>query len=368
MSWNNTPGGGNGGSPWGNGDGGGKNPWGGRSGGGNGPQPPDLDEILRRAQESLSGYFPGGVGPGKLIALGSLTLLVLWLASGFYIIQPGVYGVIKRFGAWNRTETSEGLGYHLPWPIESVEQVNVTEIRRMTIGFQEHRSFGTSAEKQGIPEESHMLTSDANIVDLHMIVLWNIRSAEDFLFNIEDQEGTIKKVAESAIREVVGQTRMFPIITQERDAVAQKAREIMAENLDAYHSGVHITQVLIQKAEVHPDVQDAFQDVQSAKQDAENASNLAQAYRQDVIPKAEGQAIEMIQKAQGYKESAIAKATGEAARFESIYKAYTSSKDVTRQRLYIESMEKILRENPKIILDSEASRGVLPYLPLKGGQ
>ena len=208
-----------------------------------------------------------------------------------------------------------------------------------------------------------MLTSDANIVNLDLVVLWNISSASEYLFNIADPEGTIKKVAESAIREIVGQTPMFPIITQARAQVAQKAREIMSKNLDQYQSGVNISQVLIQEAEVHPDVQDAFQDVQSAKQDAIDVQNRAQAYREDILPRARGSAIQVIQEAKAYKQSTVAKANGDAKRFNDIYQAYLSGKDVTRERLYLETMESVIANAQKIIMD-ENSSGVVPYLPL----
>lgn len=211
-----------------------------------------------------------------------------------------------------------------------------------------------------------MLTSDRNIVDLHLIIQWNIKSAEDYLFNIYAQENTVKKVAESAIREVVGQTDMFPIITTGRAAVAQRTQEIIQSNLDLYESGVNITQVLIDKAEVHPDVQGAFQDVQSAKQDAEEVRNRADAYREDILPKARGKAKQMLQEAEAYKQSTVAKSNGDADRFKSVLKSYQEGKDVTKERMYIETMEQVLRNAEKIIIDQngEGQGGVVPYLPL----
>ena len=236
--------------PWGSGNGGGS-----RGGGDNGGGP-DIDEMLRRAQDNLRQVMPGDTGGVRFIILGLIILIAIWLSSGFFMIQPGEHGVVQRFGAWDRTKTEEGLGYRFPWPVESLTKVDVSQIRRMEIGFNEISN--RTGQKQDIPEESLMLTSDANIVDLDLVVLWNIKSAEEYLFNIRDQENTVKKVAESAIREVVGQTDMFPIITRARDEVAQRARDIMVENLDQYQSGVNISQVLIQEAEVHPDVQNAF--------------------------------------------------------------------------------------------------------------
>lgn len=210
-----------------------------------------------------------------------------------------------------------------------------------------------------------MLTSDRNIVDLHMVIQWDIKSAEDYLFQIQDQENTVKKVAESAIREVVGQTDMFPVITTGRALIASRVKDIIQANLDEYHSGVNIKQVLIQKAEVHPEVQSAFQDVQSAKQDAEDTQNKARAMREDILPKARGQAIKIKQEALAYKQSQIAKAQGDAERFQAIYKAYLGGKDVTKERIYIETMESILGNAQKIIMDSKGGgQGVVPYLPL----
>lgn len=354
-----------------------KNPWGkssnddrGRHNGGRGPysgggqEPPDLDEMLRKAQDNFRNVMPSRFQGAPLIILAFLGVIALWMASGFYVVQPGEHAVIQKFGAWSRTQTDPGLGYHLPSPIETTTIFNVTEIRKMNIGFVEAFSRNGAVGRRDLPEESLMLTSDRNIVDLDLVIQWNIKSSEDFVFEIRDQENTIKKVAESAIREVVGQTNMFPIITTGRTAVANAAKTIIQENLDEYKSGVNITQVLIERAEVHPDVQAAFQDVQSAKQDAEDVQNRAEAYREDILPKARGRAIEMLQQAEAYKQSTIAKANGDAGRFESVYEAYLSGKDVTKERIFIETMEDVLGNAQKIILDGESNQGVVPYLPL----
>lgn len=341
-----------------------KNPWGRRprGNGGGGSDQPDLDDMLRKAQDNLKDVLPGDLGGGKFIGLALLVILALWLASGFYIVQPGEQAVVQRFGEWTRTQSDEGLGYHIPMPVEQVSKVNVSQLRTMSIGYFKRSGRGTQV--QDIPEESLMLTSDRNIVDLDLEIQWDIKSAEDYLFEILDQENTIKKVAESAIREVVGQTNMFPILTTQREAVAGNVKAIIQENLDEYKSGVNIRQILIQQAEVHPDVQAAFQDVQSAKQDAENTQNKAQAYRENILPVARGEAIKMRQEAEAYKQSTVARATGDAQRFNSVYKAYKSGEDVTKQRLYIETMENVLKNANKIILDDQGGSGVVPYLPL----
>ncbi len=367
-------------NPWGNNkNSSGKkrdNPWGGSSsGGGNnggrGNDPQDIDKMIKDAQENLRDILPSNMNGGLAVILLLLAVALLWLASGFHIINPGEYGVIQRFGAWSRTQTTEGLGYHFPSPIEEITKINVKQQRSMSIGYSEQTpryrggSMNSITTKTDIHNESLMLTSDRNIVDLHMTIQWDIKSAEDYLFKIKGQENTIKKVVESAIREVVGQTEMFSIITTGRDLIEIKVKEIIQENLDKYNSGVKIKQVLIQKAEVHPDVQHAFQDVQSAKQDAENTENIARAYRQKILPESRGQATKLRQEALAYKQSQIAKATGDAERFKSIYSAYLTGKDVTKERIYIETMENVLSNAEKIIIDSKnGGSGVIPYLPL----
>ena len=376
MPWDNNSGGDDKKrrNPWGNGSNANdpvRGPWK-QGGGGRGPgqEPPDLDEMIRRARENMEHIFPDGFGGGKIIALGVMLLLLLWLATGIFIVQPGEQGVIQRFGEYSRTQAQEGIGYRVPWPIETVTLVNVEEFRRLSIGLRESTPVNTfrssiASQRQNLLDESLMLTSDRNIVDINLVVLWNIRSAEDFLFNIKDQENTIKKVAESAIREVVGQNDMFPIITRARDEIGARTKEIIQKNLDDYNSGVNISQILIQKAEVHPEVQNAFQDVQSAKQDAEDIQNQAEAYREDILPKARGAAIQMKQQAEAYKQSTVARATGDAERFNSVLQAYKTGEDVTKKRIYIETMESVLKNANKIILDQDAGgQGVVPYLPL----
>lgn len=329
-------------------------------------EPPDIDELLRKAQENFRSVMPGDLNAGKITGILLALMLVLWLSSGFYTVAPGEHAVIQRFGGWSRTQTEPGWGYHMPVPLETLTKVNVNEIQLMNVGFTEIATQAGSAGRRDIPEESLMLTADRNIVDLNLVIQWNIKSAEDYLFQVLDQENTIKKVAESAIREVVGQTDMFSIITSKRKEVADRTKAILQENLDEYKSGINITQVLIEKAEVHPDVQDAFQDVQSAKQDGADVQNRAEAYRQDILPKARGRAIQMTQEAQAYKQSTVARATGDAARFNSIYEAYLAGEDVTKERMYIETMEQVLKNAQKIIMDNKGGPGAIPYIPLEG--
>lgn len=346
-----------------------RGPWsgnrGGGSGGGNGGgEPPDIDEMLRKAQDNFRSVMPGGFQGAPLIGLILVGILALWMASGFYVVNPGEHAVVQRFGAWSHTKAEPGLGYHFPAPIETSTILNVTEIQNMNIGFIEAVSRTGQSAQRDLPEESLMLTSDRNIVDLDLVIQWNIKSSEDFLFEIRDQERIIKSIAESAIREIVGQTDMFPIITTGRQGVADATKEIIQTNLDEYKSGVNITNVLIKQAEVHPDVQAAFQDVQSAKQDGEDVQNRAEAYREDILPRARGQAIKMLQEAQGYKQSTVARSTGDADRFNAVYEAYLTGKDVTKERIFIETMENVLKNAQKIILDGKAGGGAVPYLPL----
>lgn len=359
--WGRKPSEGNRG-PWGTPPGG-SGGSGGGNGGSGGDLPPDIDEMLKKAQEKLRAALPGGFGPGKFIGLVAVAGVALWLSSGFYLVKPGENAVITQFGAWTQTQSDPGLGYRIPWPVQNVDIVNTTVERRIQIGFTE--GAGRNAGKRDIPEESLMLTADANIVDLDMVVFWNIDNARDYLFNIMDQEQTIKKVAESAIREVVGQTKLQPIITGNRTGVAENAKKIMQDTLDSYKAGISILGVVIQEAVVHPDVIEAYEDVVAAQQDAERFQNEANIYGNDIVPKARGEAIKILQEAEAYKESQVAKAKGDADRFNSIYSAYVEGKDVTRTRLYLETMEDVLKSAQKIIIDEKASgSGVVPYMPL----
>lgn len=349
----------------------GKNPWGQgpKTPSNNNPSPqkpqggsdiPDLDELFRKAKDKFG--FNGGDNQGgdKVIILGVVIVALLWLASGFYRVLPNENAVIQRFGELSRTQTEPGMGYHLPWPVEQLTKVNVTEDRRMTIGFQ-----GGNRGERDVPEESLMLTSDANIVDIDVVVIWNIDNAHDFIFNIREQEDTIKRAAESTTREVIGQSQLQRIITTGRENIAQRIQKLTQDTLDSYKSGVSIKQVLVQDATVHPEVMEAFDDVVAASQDAERFQNEANIYKNDILPKARGEAIRMIQEAEGYKQARIARAEGEAERFNQLFDAYKGGRDVTRERIYIETMEGVMRDADKTIIDQEkGSQGVVPYLPL----
>lgn len=345
------------------------NPWGGpgnnkgNNRGGNN-NPPDLDEMLKKLNDKFSQAFPGGLGPAQVgIALFAV-IFVFWLLSGFYVVGTKENAVITRFGKWTLTQKEAGLGYHMPWPIENDVIINVKTDRTITIGMDDGTARNTVG-RQNASDEGQMLTADANIIEIGIVILWNIDDAKKYLFNIRDQEGTIRKVTESALREVVGQNELWPIVTGNREDVSSKVQKIMQETLDSYSAGVTINSVAIQQATVHPDVSDAFQDVTAATQDAVRVQNEANIYRNRIVPEARGEAAGILQAADGYKQSVVTKAQGDAARFNATYAAYLEGKDVTRERLYIETMEQVMSKAQKIIVDRSASgSGVIPYMPL----
>ena len=368
MPWNTH--GGGGGGPWGgnggnNGQGG---PWN-RGPGGSGV-PPDLDELLRKGKESFNRMLPqGGYGGGRALALVVMAGLVLWGATGFYKVNPDEVGVVLRFGKFVGL-TQPGLNYHLPGPIETVLTPPVTRINRIEIGY---RSANGDAARNGrggeafrtraTDEDSLMLTGDENIVDVNFSVFWQINDPEKYLFNIRDPEGTVRVVAESAIREIIGQLPIRAPLFENRQPIVDRTRERMQQLLDSYGAGISVTQVQLLKADPPSQVIDAFNDVQRAKADQERSRNEAEAYRNDIIPRARGDAERINQEAEAYKEQVSDLAQGDAKRFTSVYQAYKLAPDVTARRLYIETMEEVLKTGQKMIVDPSA-KGVVPYLPL----
>jgi len=361
-------GGGNGGGPWGPGRGGGSGdgPGGGPGRGpgprGFGPRPPDLEELLRRSQERLRGLFPGGFGMGTGIVIALIAIFVLWLISGFYRVLPDELGVVMRFGAYNR-KTDPGLSYHLPTPFEYVLKPSVTRINRTEIGY---RTEGASTHGRALPEEALMLTGDENIVDINFTVFWLIKDAQSYLFDIRNPEGTVKSAAESAMREIVGETPIAQALAEGRGKIESDTQQLLQRILDSYGAGIDITQVQLAKVDPPAPVIESFRDVQRALADKERLRNEAEAYRNDIIPRARGDAVRIRQEAEAYRAEIIARATGDADRFNSVYKAFKTAQDVTMQRLYIETMEEILRNSNKVIIDksAEGANGVMPYLPL----
>ncbi|MDB5409855.1 MAG: HflK protein [Rhodospirillales bacterium] len=352
-----------GGGPWGGG------PWGGPPRGngmpprGRGPQP-NLEEMLRRGQDQFRRMMPQNFGSGKgvLIIIGALVLL--WLASGIYRVLPDEQGVVLRFGKYVYTTTS-GLHWRLPWPIESVLTPKVTRVNRLEVGVRTDSSLQTRASARQVPEEALMLTGDENIVDINFTVFWVINDATRYLFNIRNQEGTVKAAAESAMREVVGRTPIASALAEGRKVIEGDTQKLLQEILDSYGAGISVTEVQLQKVDPPAPVIDAFRDVQRARADQERKRNEAEGYRNSILPVARGEAVRIVQEAEAYKQQVVAEAQGEAQRFLSVYNAYLTSKDVTMRRIYIETMEAILKNTNKVVLDKSAQgTGVLPYLPL----
>lgn len=342
------------------------NPWGGSplGGGSGGNQPPhDMDEAIRQLQERFKNMFPGGESP-RLIVLAFAVLFALWFSTGIYKVEPEEQGVILRFGAFHRI-ADPGLNYHLPIPFERVLKVPVTRVERVEVGTRSVvAGRNSSAGARKIPEESLMLTGDENIVDIDFEVQWKVREPSKFLFNIREPEQTVKSVAESAMREVVGRTKIASVLTEGRSAVELEAKSIMQTVLNNYDAGIDIVRLQMREVQPPAAVIDAFRDVQTARADRERARNEAETYRNDIIPRARGEAEKIIQDAEAYQQQVVAKAKGEAGRFMSVYEKYKVSKDVTRRRLYLETMEELLKGMNKIIIDKKASGGVVPYLPL----
>jgi membrane protease subunit HflK len=363
MPWSNQ-----GGGPWGSG--GSKGPWG--SGPqSSGPTPPDLEELLRRSQDKLKGLLPGGNLGGRGVMLIALAAVVVWGFSGFFRVEPDELGVVLRFGQYTR-DAKPGLNYHLPYPVETVLTPKVTRVNRIDIGMrliEDTRRGGT--QLRDVPEESLMLTGDENIVDVDVSVFWLVKTggAGDYLFNIQNPEGTVKAVAESAMREVIGRSEIQPILTGARQTIETGVHDLMQKVLDTYQAGVQVTQVQMQKVDPPAQVIDSFRDVQAARADLERAQNEAQTYANRVVPEARGRAAAFTQQAEAYREQTVADARGKAARFVKVLDEYKKAPDVTRQRIYLETMERVFGGIDKIILDQGGQGGsgganVVPVLPL----
>ncbi len=378
MAWNPSGGGrgpwggggSGGGGPWGGGGSGGgsgggdgRNSWGGRGpGGGNNPLP-DLDALIRKGQENFKNFIFGTGGKGGLLII--LAALLLWGATGLYRVQPDEQGVVMVFGEFTRT-TPPGLHYNWPAPVGRVLKPKVTRINRVELGFRssgENRARGTS--NRDVIEESLMLTGDENIVDIDFIVLWKIKDAGKFLFKVRDPQGTVKVVAESAMREVIGKTPIQIAFTEGRKQIEGQTFQLLQELLDSYEAGIEVTEIQLLKVDPPSQVVDAFNDVQRAKADRERLRNEAEAYRNDIIPRARGDAEKLLQESQAYKEQVVNLAEGEAKRFTSVQQIYAKSPEVTARRLYLETLEQVLKGPNKVIIDRSVSgSGVVPFLPL----
>jgi membrane protease subunit HflK len=358
MPWSNQSGGG----PWGSGS---RGPWG--SGPqSQGPRPPDLEDLLRRSQDKLRSLLPGNLG-GRGVALIALAAVALWGFSGFFRVEPDEIGVVLRFGKFVR-EVQPGLNYHLPYPIESALTPQALRVNKLNIGFRESDDMRRGTTLRDVPEESLMLTGDENIVDVDFSVLWRVKAnaVGDYLFNVQGPEATVKAVAESAMRAVIGRSNIQPILTGARQNIETAVQELAQATLDNYGAGIVIQQVQLQKVDPPTQVIDAFRDVQAARSDLERAQNEAQTYANKVVPEARGRAAKIIQDAEAYREQTVAEAKGQASRFTQVYDQYKKAPDVTRLRIYLETMERVLGGTDKTIIDTGAqgSSGVVPYLPL----
>jgi modulator of FtsH protease HflK len=358
MPWNNQTGGNN--------SGGNRGPWGRGPSGGGGGKPPDLPELFRRGQDRFRKMWPSGFTQGS-IAIVALGLAIVWLLSGIYFVGADEQGVVLRFGKFV-ARTSPGMNYHLPYPIETVLTPKVTRENQINIGYRVTGDGNEENQTEDLAQESLMLTGDENIVDVNFTVFWVIKDAGAFLFNVDDPLQAIKAVAESAMREVVGRNQIEPILTQDREPVQIQVRELMQKTLDAYGAGVTITRVQMQKADPPMQVLDAYRDVQAARADQERARNEAEAYANKIIPEARGRAAKIVQDAEAYRQQSIAEASGEAKRFVSVYEEYRKAPEITRKRMYLETMSGLLGEMNKVIIDDSVGHGVVPYLPLPGLQ
>lgn len=307
---------------------------------------------MQGSKNNFGGYFKGVL----------LLLALIWLSSGFYQVQPSEQGVILRFGRYVDT-TDAGLHYHLPYPIEDVIKVNVTQERSINLGSAENRDYRNNAFT-----ESHMLTGDENIVDINLTIVWKIKDAKDYLFNMRSPDATVSVAAQSVLREIVGQSEMQPIITGDRGKVEDDTKDELQHVLDEFGAGIQIVRVKLQKADPPREVVDAFNEVQRAKADMERFKNEAEAYRNEVLPKARGKAAQILQDAEAYKATMINKAQGEADRFASVYAAYKSGKEVTIKKMYLETMEDVLQKSNKVIVDPSQKGNLLPILQLNNPQ
>lgn len=345
--------------PWQNNGGDKPNPWGNGpkrgGGGGGGGEPPHIDDIIKKGQEQLKAALPGGgLGVGLIV----LVAIGIWLASGFYVVGPNENAAVLRFGKYSET-TLPGPHWHFPSPIETVEKRGVTDKNLTQIGV-----AGGQISRRG-QNTNHMLTGDENIVDVRFNVVWQIKNLRDYLFNITDHETTVAAVSESVMRELAGKNSIISIITEGRGKLQSDAKTAIQETLDKYAAGILVLEVQIQESEAPEEVKDAFLDVQRAEADAQRFRNEASKYRNEIVPNAEGHAERLVQLAEGYRATKVAGAEGTAARFTSVYNEYVQAKEVTKKRMYLETMEEILGGMDKIIIDGKAGSGVVPYLPLE---
>ncbi len=347
MAWN-EPGGDN------------KDPWSGRD---DQKGPPDLDEAIRSLQDKLGGLFGGGgssngESSGKSLGFLIIAAFVLWGLSGFYIVDEGTRGVVTRFGKYIET-TQSGLNWHIPAPVEQVEIIDVKKQRFIEVGYRSGGRQGMGS----VPREALMLTKDENIIDVRLAVQYQVKDAKDFAFNVFNPAATLKQVTESVERGVIGQNTMDFVLTEGRSEIVSEIKKEIQNIMDSYKAGILVTSVNLQDAQPPEQVQGAFEDAIKAREDKQRLINEAEAYSNDVVPKARGAASRLVQEAEGYKAKVIARATGEVSRFDQLLGEYKKAPQVTRQRMYIETMENMLGNTPTIMVDVKGSNNLL-YLPL----
>jgi len=347
---------------------------GGGSGGGGNGGPPDLDDLWRNLNQRLAGMFnrggnngqqpPGNASPppsfrqlgggiGMLLGL----VIIAWLASGAFIVDPQYRGVVLRFGKYERTAT-EGLNWRLPYPFETHDLVNVSQVRNVEIGFAE-----LGGTKRRNAKEALVLTDDENIIDIQFVVQYEIKDALEYLFNNRQPDDAVKHVAETAIREVVGKSRMDVVLAEGRGKIAADTQKLMQDILDRYKNGILIRRVNLQAAQAPEEVKSAFDDAVRAGQDRERLKNEGEAYANDVLPKARGAAARLLEEAQGYRQTVVANAEGDVSRFKQILTEYERAPAVTRERLYLEAMQEMLGRTTKVMVDAKQG-GNLLMLPL----
>lgn len=364
MAWNRNSGGG--GGPWGSG--GGPRPPGGGGGGrgpgpgGGGDQPPDLDVLLRQGQDKLRSAFPSGAGGGAMFLLFLVIIAVLWGFSGVYRVGSDEVGVVMRFGKALDTYSPPGLHWHVPWPVETVRTPQVTRVFREDVPFAGNGESLQTSRRSGA-EDQLMLTRDRNFLNVQFSVFYRINDAKSYLFNVEDQSQTVRAVGQAAMREVVGRGEFDALQTEQRGAAEIEARNLIQQTLDSYTVGIEIVEVRLQRVDPPDRALEAARDVESARQERETLRNQAEAYQNRIIPEARGQAERISQEAQAYKQRVIAEADGDTQRFNSIYTQYKRAPEVTRRRMYLETMERVMGGMEKVIIDQKAG-GVVPYLPL----
>ena len=344
-------------NPWGSG---GNNPWGGGS-----SNNMDFEDSIKKAKERFGNFKIGG--PRNFTIL-IIVAIIIWLATGFYRVEPDEQGIELLFGKWNQTTTEPGLHYFFPRPIGQTITPKVEVIRKINVGFRSASDLGfssnTNAERKVI-EESLMLTGDQNISDVRFTVLYKIKDAGNFLFNLRNPETTVKDMSESVMREVVGQRDLQFLLTEGRQEVEQVVRNLLQEILDFYKSGVMVQSIQLQSVDPPDQVIDAFDEVQRARQDKERLVNEANSYLNKIVPNARGEAAKLVEEARAYKEQVVKQAEGVAQNFIDVYNSYKDAKEVTRRRIYLETLREVLDGKNKIILDDNGSgQGVVPYLPL----